>query len=343
MQLLLVPPSEAVVKKVQICHATSSYKNPYIVNEPAADGDVSGHADHTGEVFYPAIPKHTAWGDIIPPFSYDGGYFEGLNWDAEGQAIYKNDCNIPEAPPEPPFMVIEPTTCAVYTAPSLTVWLYDLQGDVSYRVIVSDQDGVIDTAVVPEGESGDGSFFWEGLPGGMYTVTLQQAIIAGEWETVDEQEFTVEDCPILGVTAQATACTTGANGEAVVNLTGLVAGEDYSWMLTGPDGTTTDGVLEDVDSDAFPVTFPNLPPGDYAFDIAWHSDDETSVSAQAAFTVAACPVVPPTPPKPAALAATGAEGTGGLLAAALVMMALGGGALAFRGRRPLGVRQNDGA
>jgi hypothetical protein len=84
---------------VKICHATNSNSNPYVVNNPAKDGDVSGHADHTGPIWYDGID--VAWGDIIPPFEYDGGSYPGMNWDATGQAIWNNDCEIPDASASP--------------------------------------------------------------------------------------------------------------------------------------------------------------------------------------------------------------------------------------------------
>jgi hypothetical protein len=340
MQAMLVPPGDEVVRKVKICHATAAYNNPYVVNNPAADGDVSGHAGHTGPIFYPEITE--TWGDIIPPFTYDGGSFPGLNWDADGQAIYENGCNLPDTPPEPPIMYVESTDCFVYLAPSLTVWLYDLQGDVDYRVTVMNADGIVDVWDVEAGTEGDTSFTWDPIPGGDYTVTLEQAVVPGEWETVTTDEFSVTDCPVLGVTAKATACSNGDDGTAVVTLTGLVPGEEYSWTLSGPDGLVADGTLDDeVTSDTLEVPFGDFAPGDYVFGVMWQWDDEHQESAEAAFTVDACPVVPPTPPKPAVLAASGSEGTGGLLTAALVLFGLGGAALAYRARRPIGARDEQ--
>lgn len=90
-------------EQVTICHANSSAQQankPYVVQTPDKSGDVSGHADHTGPVWQPGFKEaHVTWGDIIPPFSYveDGETKEypGLNWSADGQAIYNNDCTVP--------------------------------------------------------------------------------------------------------------------------------------------------------------------------------------------------------------------------------------------------------
>jgi hypothetical protein len=104
----LTPPDPTqVVDHVTICHRTNSNNNPYVINSPAADGDVSGHADHVGDgTLTEPVPgpvwndtlkaQHIKWGDIIPPFKWSGGDYPGLNWTAAGQAIYENDC---EAPP----------------------------------------------------------------------------------------------------------------------------------------------------------------------------------------------------------------------------------------------------
>lgn len=81
------------VETIQICHATASHTNPYIINTPAKNGDVSGHAADDGPIWYPGITVE--WGDIIPPFTYSGGSFPGLNWDAYGQLFYQSGCNKP--------------------------------------------------------------------------------------------------------------------------------------------------------------------------------------------------------------------------------------------------------
>lgn len=102
--------------KITICHRTNSATNPYVsikVDENAADG-VSGNsgnqADHYGEHQGPLASsvevakelkkQKIEWGDIIPPID---GVHDGLNWTAEGQAIYNNGCKIPDENPGEPF------------------------------------------------------------------------------------------------------------------------------------------------------------------------------------------------------------------------------------------------
>src|SRR5262245_23452730 len=101
------------VDKVTICHRNSDAKQPYVVNEPDADGDVSGHDDHDGPLAGSVQEaealkdQHIDWGDIIPPFYFDdnndgdgndpGESYPGKNW-PEGQAIWDAGCNAPECP-----------------------------------------------------------------------------------------------------------------------------------------------------------------------------------------------------------------------------------------------------
>ncbi len=87
---------EAAPVKIPICHSTSSQSNPYVQNSPNASGDLHGHTGHTGGIF-PA----PGWGDIIPPFVFGNVNFPGMNWTTAGQAIYNNNCNVPNEVPIP--------------------------------------------------------------------------------------------------------------------------------------------------------------------------------------------------------------------------------------------------
>lgn len=344
IQVLLVPPGDEVVDKVEICHATASYKHPYEINEPAADGDVSGHADHTGPIFWPDIPKHTAWGDIIPPFFYDDGdetpgFFPGLNWTAEGEAIYANDCEIPT--PEPDLFVF-PVSCQFYGEPGgLEAEVGLLQENVDYRVIVSDSDGdpVIEWLI--SGQTGTLFNFWI-LPPGDYTITLEQSIIEDEWELLDEQAFTILPCPVLAVTATVLECSTGGGatgtGSTVVLFTGLIVGEGYSFSLDGPGDYFVFGeFIADATSSELTA---DLPPGDFVASIEWIPDPE--VFATTTFTVVPCPppAKPVKPVTPAGLAVTGTE-QAPFLSAALLLFGLGGATLLAASRRRAGSSRTE--
>jgi hypothetical protein len=82
--LLFATPATAVADKVAICHFTGSDK-PYELIEPSASGVFNGHLGDS----------HQGGNDIIPPFEYNGNTYS-QNWDAEGQGIFQNDCEVEE-------------------------------------------------------------------------------------------------------------------------------------------------------------------------------------------------------------------------------------------------------
>lgn len=100
--------------QIEICHATGDPWH-YSTPNPPKHQIYDDHGHNSGGGVHP--------GDIIPPFSpgEQGSHtwlnFPGLNWDAEGQAIYNNGCVVPvtEEPPgddpgdeDPPVIVEEP-------------------------------------------------------------------------------------------------------------------------------------------------------------------------------------------------------------------------------------------
>ncbi len=111
------PAFAAKQPKVTICHRTDAVKNPYVretVALSSVDGNLGndhGHGDHFAEHTGPVATSEAVaqalkdagqkWGDIIP-LNAAGTQ---LNWDADGQAIFNNDCNY--VPPPPP--VLDPT------------------------------------------------------------------------------------------------------------------------------------------------------------------------------------------------------------------------------------------
>ncbi|MDQ3123409.1 MAG: hypothetical protein M3Q14_01865 [bacterium] len=76
-------------EKVTLCHATGSDTNPFVKITVSAAGAFNGHL---GE-------GHQNGEDIIPPFEYRGQTYS-QNWDAEGMAIFRNNCEVPEEEPE---------------------------------------------------------------------------------------------------------------------------------------------------------------------------------------------------------------------------------------------------
>ncbi|MEA3322835.1 MAG: hypothetical protein U9Q12_01295, partial [Patescibacteria group bacterium] len=84
-------------KKVEICHRTNAHNNPYGPKKQkvsvASIFGHNGHDSHNGPVWFSGIDEK--WGDIIPPFDYWGGHYDGKNWNSEGQEIWENNCNVP--------------------------------------------------------------------------------------------------------------------------------------------------------------------------------------------------------------------------------------------------------
>lgn len=96
--------------EVTICHRTNAPDNPYTltrVSFRATDGSLVGndHLGHGGPAFdYTADPEDDdypyttprngdQWGDIIPPYEWDGGSYPGnAAWQNGGAAILEADC-----------------------------------------------------------------------------------------------------------------------------------------------------------------------------------------------------------------------------------------------------------
>jgi hypothetical protein len=68
-------------ERVTLCHYTGDSRTPYNVIEMSASGAYHAH-----------YPHHE---DIVPPFEYRGDTYS-RNWDARGQAIWRNGCVPPE-------------------------------------------------------------------------------------------------------------------------------------------------------------------------------------------------------------------------------------------------------
>lgn len=69
--------------KISICHASGSDTNPYNMITISKSAAFHAHVNHQDDQ------------DIVPPFTYNGQSVS-QNWNAEGQAIYYNNCELPE-------------------------------------------------------------------------------------------------------------------------------------------------------------------------------------------------------------------------------------------------------
>ncbi|OGI22163.1 MAG: hypothetical protein A2808_04030 [Candidatus Moranbacteria bacterium RIFCSPHIGHO2_01_FULL_55_24] len=114
--------------QVTFCHATPSDTAANGYNEITTDDDgvLSGHSQ-----------QHSA--DIIPPFDYYGGHFNGQNWDAAGEAILRNHCV-----PTGGLQVIK----TVDDQSDLTQWSFQLDQNTPVQ---ADASGIVDFGQVTTG------------------------------------------------------------------------------------------------------------------------------------------------------------------------------------------------
>lgn len=98
--------------KITLCHRTNSNGNPYVeitVDSNAVDDETqnSDHAHHTGPVWDPTLKAQgIKWGDIVPPTLH---FPNGINWDADGQAIFRAGC-VPATPAQTGGVTLDKVT-----------------------------------------------------------------------------------------------------------------------------------------------------------------------------------------------------------------------------------------
>jgi hypothetical protein len=82
---------------VTLCHRTDSETNPYVQITVAVPGAYHHYVEHQGTVWTKDHPKKPKWGDVIPPFSYQGQTYS-LNYGTRGQIIFDNGCQVTSTP-----------------------------------------------------------------------------------------------------------------------------------------------------------------------------------------------------------------------------------------------------
>lgn len=92
-----VMPVSATANKINVCHATGSVSNPFVLIEVDDNSIIKGNAHGS----------HHAEGDIIRPFVYTVKVqgkdvqktYPGMNWNTVNETIYNNGCVFPSPTP----------------------------------------------------------------------------------------------------------------------------------------------------------------------------------------------------------------------------------------------------
>ncbi|MGK0742493.1 hypothetical protein ACSHWG_11530 [Leucobacter sp. Z1108] len=326
----MVAPSgdeEEEFEDIDICHATGAV-NHWVMVPASASGDVNGHAGS----------DHQDGRDIIPPFEYshDGTIveFPGQNWDAEGQAIYYNDCEmLPPPPPPNPVVMVTVDQCVdpEGEVPSTVgISISSLVEGFDYVLEVTGPGGFeSETPLTPVGGgafvnqliNGPGDYLatvtgypWMDLKSAVASVIPVPPTVSGS------QEFTVDECPpppppnpVVDVTVVQCLVHDGDVPSTVtVTITNLVEGLEYALVVTGPDGFMSETPVVPVDGSAV-IEQPVPGPGDYVATVTgtwWTMEypvdmarvmseegewEEHTVTGMQAFTVNDCPPPPPPP------------------------------------------------
>lgn len=311
--------------KIAFCHRTASNSNPYVPLETNLNAFYNaGHIGHTGPV-WPATGPDGKWGDIYPPNIYDA---DGQNWGPGAEDFVANGCS--STPTNNPGISLDVEGCVYYDGSGYAEIVVTATLDDFYYVLYLGDD------VVDEGWGDEDISYWDYLEPGSYDVTVQMwtSDVEGKLVSTVATDFVITDCPELGIAVDQITCSADEDATAMLHLTGLIEGEEYDWSVEGPgDAEHSDGsFIADGPTRDLPLS--GLAPGAYTATVIWLPsiseataadaivlpEPEWWVEASVEFTVVACPPLP-------TLAATGVDGR--LVNVALLLLVLGGGALAI--------------
>lgn len=213
------------IDKIDICHATGSNANPYTSANADQTADAGGHDGHDGPVWFSGIT--VSWGDIIPPFNYDGGSYPGKNWTSDGQAILANGCNIPTAPTTGSLTVTKNTGNAANNA----MFTFTVSGGPT---------SVSNFQITTVG--GTGSHTINNLAPGTYTIG--ETSIPTDWAFIGATSTC--DNGVAVTAGQTATCTMVNNYSPVISTKGSLkiikettnGNGTFNFNITGPTDTT---------------------------------------------------------------------------------------------------------
>jgi hypothetical protein len=208
-------------QKVQICHANEG--NGWTSNNVSVNSILNvpnGHRFHDD--------------DIIPPFTYSGGSFAGLNWDAYGQSIWNNGCDNEVTPTAPTFTNAQCTGPGTYGQASYTI---PATTGVTYWVSINDAAYAVKAA---------GTYFVNvSTKVEVYAAELPGYELEGNdnnWKW--EKTFTAPDCDADVTPTKPTIVEAVCTGEGQVGLATYtipsITGVKYQRSTGGSNGPWVD-------------------------------------------------------------------------------------------------------
>lgn len=259
------------VTSVQFCH-----------NPPGNPGKYNNLNTSVNAFFNAGHPNHA--GDIVPPFYYlsksQTEYFEGMNWTAQNQLIWENNCEAPPVTPRTsvvPGVSVEQATCENNNLP---------------KVLVVPTDGC--TYVIDPAPAAGSTVT---VTASIALATHQWGLCGAEWFLSDNTAITVielepaEDCRAFVVPANLTVKQATCDAAPLLTLPSDGNGVTYSQDVEAAPGVTVT-VTATLNTETH--LWGEIP-------APWSLDAETGVVSQVIdFTIPDCPGpdVTPTPVDP---------------------------------------------
>jgi hypothetical protein len=197
---------------IEICHATSSESNPFVLEHPSASGDLDGHTGHPHDIIPPFVFVENGTTTSYPGQNMDTLYGAGFT----GAEVLANSCKVPTSGSITTTVtttttVSVPTTTTV-TEPGTTV---TVPGNVTTTVTTVTVTAPTQTVTAP----GTTSTVVTVLPGQTTTVTLPAQTVTLPSTTVTTPGETVER-PAQTVTLPAVTQTiSGGTTTSVLTVT----------------------------------------------------------------------------------------------------------------------------